>query len=245
MGDEARFREAIKAVHQERDEHGVDINGKRYSMVKDRVELFRKIFGSEYCIRTAIDYDRGFVHGEVIVATAQVTDREGCVLASGHSMERIDNGNDISYLAAVQSAETSAIGRALACFGLHGGEFASDNEMANMQRGPEPRIPLHSGTPRQDTSSLMGQTVAPPPTQPDDNFFVPVFGGEADLSDDAYGGVIDCLEELETLDQTSKYFAALLPYREQLYNADPDSAAALKATFSSKIHQLGGKANAA
>ena len=43
--DAAKFREAIKDAHSMREKAGVSINGILYSMVKDRVELFRQTWG--------------------------------------------------------------------------------------------------------------------------------------------------------------------------------------------------------
>src|SRR5688572_31386677 len=61
---------------------------------------------------------------------ATITDESGRVLATGHS-EEYRHTSKINETSALENAETSAIGRALAAFGLGGTEFASADEVAN------------------------------------------------------------------------------------------------------------------
>ena len=118
--------------------------GKRYTMVKDRIEIFRQEFGDEYGIETKVDYEQGFATGAPVVASAQIIDANNRVIASGWAVEFVGS-TDITDASPVEVAETSAIGRALACFGLHGGEYASLNEIESAERkqnfrnGPDPR----------------------------------------------------------------------------------------------------------
>src|SRR6478609_7020373 len=125
MSDEARFQKAIQQLNEVREQKGVDYNGKLYSTVKDRVEEFRKLFGSEFGIDTTVDYRQGFGNGSVVVANAKIVDKTtGTILASGHAMNHFGS-DSVNTTSIVEVTETNAIGRALATFGLHGGEFAS------------------------------------------------------------------------------------------------------------------------
>ncbi|WP_314188802.1 hypothetical protein [Paracoccus yeei] len=105
--------------------------GKKYTTVAIRVEMMRRHAGA-FGIATEI------VHwakeaGSPIVVKATVTDEAGRVLATGHAEEIRGKGN-VNMTSALENAETSAIGRALAALGLAGGEFASANEMDGVSR---------------------------------------------------------------------------------------------------------------
>jgi hypothetical protein len=110
--------------------------GKQYTMVKDRIEIFRQEFGDEYGIETTVDYSKGFADGAPVVAHTTIIDPNNRVIASGWAIEFVGS-TDITDGSPVEVAETSAIGRALACFGLHGGEYASLNEMESAERKQE------------------------------------------------------------------------------------------------------------
>ena len=103
--------------------------GRWYPTVALRVEAFRKYFPVEqWGIRTEIvDSNEVMVciKAEVTVLASAQQDR---VIATG-TAEEIRGAGYINKSNALENAETSAIGRALASFGLHGGEMASANEM--------------------------------------------------------------------------------------------------------------------
>lgn len=110
------------------DTSGVDIHGKRYKTVAKRVEIFRRNFGPLARLRIS-ECDIG---NNAVRMTAVIELRaEGGVwelVAEGRAEEvRTDRG--INSTSALEVCETSAYGRALANFGLHGGEFASANEV--------------------------------------------------------------------------------------------------------------------
>ena len=103
--------------------------GKQYLEVKYRVEGFRRFFGFKYGIETELLFaDEKFVR-----VKATICDMGGRVIGSGFAEER-RGSNLVNTTSAVENAETSAIGRALASLGLHGGEYASANEMDAVQR---------------------------------------------------------------------------------------------------------------
>lgn len=123
----------------------VNIHGKEYSTVAKRVQDFRGEFPiekgwsivTEVLERTAED---------VLVKASIIFD--GTVLATGHGEEK-RSASMINKTSALENAETSAIGRALAAAGRAGTEFASADEVAqaiSQQGAPKPR----SGTPMTD-----------------------------------------------------------------------------------------------
>jgi hypothetical protein len=61
---------------------------------------------------------------------ASVISPESKIIATGHGCE-FKASSQINKTSYVENCETSAIGRALACLGLGGTEFASANEVAN------------------------------------------------------------------------------------------------------------------
>src|SRR5687767_9295339 len=104
----------------------VNIHGKEYQTVAYRVGKFREAHGLNYCLTTEIvsrDTD-------CVVMKATITNPEGKVVATGHSEEYRHTSN-INKTSALENAETSAIGRALAALGLGGTEFATADEVAH------------------------------------------------------------------------------------------------------------------
>src|SRR5580765_4362122 len=123
------FEFAMGLIHRQKQDHGVDMHGKLYSMVQDRIEVFRRVFGDEYGIDTKVDYRYGFDNGAPIVAVAKITEiANDKILSSGYACEFVGSSK-FTRFNPVEVAETSAIGRALASFGLHGGEYASAEEI--------------------------------------------------------------------------------------------------------------------
>lgn len=112
--------------------HGIEMRrGKRYTTVAVRVEIMRRHAGALGVSTEIIHW--GTAKGEPIVVKATVTDEAGRVLATGHA-EEIRGQGQVNSTSALENAETSAIGRALAALGLSGGEFASANEMDGVER---------------------------------------------------------------------------------------------------------------
>jgi hypothetical protein len=111
------------------------VDGKRYTTVARRVEVFRRAFGPTAAIHTEIlDCDDHVVRCKASIMVPQGGDF--LLVATGHS-EEWRNSSDINRSSALENAETSAIGRALAALGLHGGQFASAEELAAAQKERE------------------------------------------------------------------------------------------------------------
>ena len=99
----------------------VDIKGKAYVMVHERIKEFRRVYPNHSLTSIVVPGD----DYKVIIFKAEICDKDGRVLATGHAMEKADSSmiNKTSHL---ENCETSAWGRALANFGI-----GIDNSMAS------------------------------------------------------------------------------------------------------------------
>ena len=103
----------------------VNIRSRDYETVAFRVQKFRDAH-QDWTLSTEIltrDPD-------CVVMRATITDEAGRIRATGHA-EEYRKASTINKTSALENCETSAIGRALACLGLGGTEFASANEVTN------------------------------------------------------------------------------------------------------------------
>ena len=128
------FKALLHDVNEATKAHGMDFRGKKYSPVATRLELFRRAYGDTAAIETTIIH-LGMTKGEPIVMRATIS-IGGAIVATGTAWEVI-GGSNVNQSSALENAETSAVGRALAVLGLHGGEMASANEMARIPDKPE------------------------------------------------------------------------------------------------------------
>lgn len=103
----------------------VNIHGKEYKTVAKRVQEFRASYPSWSIMTDVVKID-----DEQVLIKAQIINPESKILATGHGHE-LRAASQINRTSYVENAETSAIGRALACLGLGGTEFASADEVAN------------------------------------------------------------------------------------------------------------------
>ena len=112
----------------------VNIHGKQYRTVAERINLFYERFGKMHTqIITEIVKDDGNIIQ--VKATINVDDRRDSnnaisLLGTGYAEEDRSKGR-INSTSALENCETSAIGRALASIGLGGEEYASANEVEN------------------------------------------------------------------------------------------------------------------
>ncbi len=115
-----------KAIDELRASPTVNIHGKHYTQVSTRINIFRKYFG-DASLETEITYSDEF---RVVIKAVISIDNK--VIATGFAEElRSNNDNSINSTSMIEVCETSAIGRALANFGLGGSEYASSYEVAN------------------------------------------------------------------------------------------------------------------
>src|SRR5690554_1447681 len=103
----------------------MDFRGKAYAPVAMRVEFLRRAFGTELGISTEIVV----ADERAVIMRATISDAEGRVLATGYA-EEFRSSRGVNSTSALENAETSAVGRALAALGLGGGEYASADELA-------------------------------------------------------------------------------------------------------------------
>ncbi len=249
-----KFKSVITQLDAARQSRGLSLNGRLYSLVKDRIELFRLNWGEELGIDTDVNYDRGFGKGMVVVATAKVM-KNGNVLASGHAMDFVGR-DEVSTTSVVEAVETAAIGRALACFGLSGGEFASAEEMNKAVVNPPQYWAEHV---RNERAAHQGQMAAAqieqeiderqlfqptpqrtgPVTKPTSGLFIPpddepAWANPHPLVDQ----VVDIVGYCNDAVQLSKYWDELSAFREMLKTQVPDRLAELKAAFATQHAML-------
>lgn len=107
----------------------VEIHGKQYETVALRVKKFREQFPGHALQTKIVRLDQ-----DEVVMEAQVMNADGRIVANGHAQE-FRESSQINRTSYVENCETSALGRALATFGLGGTEFASADEVAHAITG--------------------------------------------------------------------------------------------------------------
>jgi hypothetical protein len=103
----------------------VPIHGKQYKTVAYRVNEFRSQY-PDYTVSTELVE----ANETLVVMKASISNEQGRLLATGFA-EEVRAASKINRTSALENAETSAIGRALAALGLAGTEYASADEVAN------------------------------------------------------------------------------------------------------------------
>lgn len=90
----------------------IDIKGKNYITVAERIKAFRSNFKDFRLITEIVEFT-----SERCIMAAKVIDPSGATVANGHACET-PNKNQINRLSILENCETSAIGRALGAFGI-------------------------------------------------------------------------------------------------------------------------------
>lgn len=104
----------------------VDIKGKAYAQVNDRVKAFRQL-----CPMGTIETEIISLENGVVTMKATVRDDEGHVLGTGLAQEK-ESSSFINKTSFIENCETSAVGRALGFAGIGvDGSMASAEEVAN------------------------------------------------------------------------------------------------------------------
>ena len=103
----------------------VNIRGKEYMTVALRVQKFREAHPDWELSTEIIKADEN-----VVIMQARIYTENGKCISTGHA-EEFRTSSQINSTSALENAETSAIGRALAAAGWGGTEFASANEVQN------------------------------------------------------------------------------------------------------------------
>lgn len=142
----------------------VDIKGKQYVTVPQRIKAFRMLYPNGFIITDILSNEGGVV---IMQAKAGVYDLENnpVTLGTGLAFERQDSSyiNKTSY---IENCETSAIGRALGFMGLGiDGAICSAEELINAitnQEKPEEKPQQAAKRP----ATMTAGTTVPPTSQP-------------------------------------------------------------------------------
>lgn len=101
----------------------VNIRGKEYRTVALRVELLRDEHPDWTVDTNVLEFA-----GDLILVRAEIRNEDGRIIAAGHA-EEVRGRGSINQTSALENAETSAVGRALAFLGYGGSEIASADEV--------------------------------------------------------------------------------------------------------------------
>ena len=107
-------------------QQSVPQHGKDYFTVATRHNLFMQYFNDYASINTDIIPELCNDNRVAVKCTISIEDKK----YTGMALEEFGS-SFINRTSALENAETSALGRALAAFGLHGTEFASADELIN------------------------------------------------------------------------------------------------------------------
>ena len=146
---------AMKTAEDALAKHGVkQRGGKKYLEVKYRVQILREKYGLNVGINTEILHQ----DEKRVIVQAKIIDMSNRILGSGIA-EELRGSNNVNTTSAIENGETSAIGRACSSLGLHGGEYASLNEMHAVTRKESV---LENNTKQQTRPKLVVNKEAPP-----------------------------------------------------------------------------------
>ena len=110
---------------------GIDVKGKNYVMVPQRVTAFRKLYPEGFIVTEMLSNEGGVC---VMRASAGYykEDGEAVTLGTGMAYEK-ETSSYINKTSYIENCETSAVGRALGFLGLgvEGGGICSAEELAN------------------------------------------------------------------------------------------------------------------
>lgn len=104
----------------------VDIKGKDYIPVNERIKAFRYVYPRGQIITEIIGLENG-----ICTMKASAYDDEGHLLGTGHAQEK-ETSSFINKTSFIENCETSAVGRCLGMLGIGlDNGFASYEEVAN------------------------------------------------------------------------------------------------------------------
>lgn len=110
----------------------IDLKGKKYAQVNQRVKAFRINFPNWRLITKLVEASENRV-----IILASVLDPDGNLVATGYA-EEFRNSSNVNKTSALENGETSAIGRALGNLGIGIDDaYASADELVNALKGQE------------------------------------------------------------------------------------------------------------
>ena len=115
----------------------VNLKGKEYVMVNDRILAFKKLYPSWAIVTERVKLSEG-----ICVIKATILNEDGEPMATGHAYEK-EGSSFINKTSYIENCETSAVGRALGLLGI-GIEtsIASAEEVANAIKQQKEDKPL-------------------------------------------------------------------------------------------------------
>ena len=184
----------------------MDIKGKAYAVVPERLKAFRMV-----CPDGSVQTEIVELHEGVVTMKATVLDGDGKILGTGFAQEK-ESSSFINKTSFIENCETSAVGRALgnAGFGF-GTSVASAEEVANAM--------LNQRKPKQEAPEELPVIVAKPveslayvPVPEGD----PLYGGKslAKLWNEQNSGKNTCYSDLKKCGdaETKKHIALIDAY---------------------------------
>ena len=102
----------------------VNIHGKVYLTVARRISDFRSMHPNYQITTELIQSD-----DEKVIMKATIANDQGFIISTGYA-EEVRKASKINSTSATENAETSAVGRCLAFYGMGGTEIASADEVA-------------------------------------------------------------------------------------------------------------------
>lgn len=110
----------------------LDIKGKDYIPVNERIKAFRYIYPKGQILTEIIGLENG-----ICTIKASAYDEEGHLLGTGHAQEK-ETSSFINKTSYIENCETSAVGRCLGMLGIGlDNGFASYEEVANAKKQQE------------------------------------------------------------------------------------------------------------
>jgi hypothetical protein len=221
----SRINEMLDLIQSLKEKRGIkQKGGKLYTVVADRVEALRRVSGDYYSIQTELVHYEPSQPDSPVLVKATIRDPEGRVIVTGHA-EEWRSKSYVNQTSAVENAETSAIGRALAALGLHGGEYASANEIdiaeakrEHLKAAPPKAVEVAVPTPAGDA------VIEVPNEKQSETLFVDV--------------VRTFLPECNTVKDLTNFWTANSGPLADLKASDPQSFATIKDMFTARKAQL-------
>ena len=120
----------------------VDIKGKPYVMVKDKVSEFHRLYPNGSIRTELIEMTDRFIVKAIVIPDID----QGSRYFTGHA-EEVIGSTQINKTSALENCETSAIGRCLSCLNIGIiDSFASADEVANAIIKQEKEAPIKQNT---------------------------------------------------------------------------------------------------
>lgn len=135
--DKRRTDDCALLIEANKQLKAMDIKGKDYIPVNERIKAFRSIYPRGQIITEIIGLQNG-----ICTMKCSVYDNEGTLLGTGHAQEK-EGSTFINKTSYIENCETSCIGRALGSvgIGLDFG-FASYEEVANAKAQQEQKTTI-------------------------------------------------------------------------------------------------------